>query len=517
MSRVPEPVEDPQHTPPARLVIDVAVTDDATSGLMVVRVEPPDGDIGADAAGEAMSGAMAALAGAGIVHGIDGDAMRAALDARDGVARPVAHATPPIPPRHGRNVFPLDERTRADALLTGPAGTVIARQEPAGPGTAGVDVLGRPIMPEEPRTPELEAGPGTRLVEGADGVQEVHSVEDGRPKCSATTAAVETTVRTQVIRPAAVCRIHGTLVVQGDVEEGARVCASGSLVVGGIVAQAEARAEAGVSVSGACVGSEVRAGARRAASRRLLTALDRAVEELALLDAAAAQLVGGSAATARPLAEDAAMRILLERRFDGLPGLWTAAAGAMRADGQMAGVATPARGVPADVADRLASLSSGGAFARADIASARSALEADLERLRSAAPASADVRAAYLQACVVEAAGNLIVTGSGTYNTHASVEGDRLAEGPGATVRGGAFHGGGAVKVAELGAPGEARVLVELTGPARPGVRLSAALAHPGVEIIVAGRELRLERTMLNLTVGCDEENRVVRTGESTG
>jgi hypothetical protein len=127
------------------------------------------------------------------------------------------------------------------------------------------------------------------------------------------------------------------------------------------------------------------------------------------------------------------------------------------------------------------------------------------------------VRAAYLQACRVEASGGLTVTGSGTYNTDAVIGGDLDARAPGSTVRGGGFQVGGAVRVAELGAPGEARVVIDLTGPPRTGLRLSAAVAHPGVEITLAGHRVRIERTTLNLAVGCDEEMRVVRSGDIVG
>jgi hypothetical protein len=398
-----------------------------------------------------------------------------------------------------------------------PAGALIARRDPAREGSPGTDVTGHPVEPPEPRIPDLEAGNGARVGEGAGGVLEAHAIEDGRPSLSGATIAVEPAVRAQEVHPAATHSVFGTLVVQGDVGEGAHVSATGSVVVGGIVAQAHVDGEAGVAVTGSCVGSRVRAGAHQAACLRVHAELSAALEELALLDASAEQLVAGSAGTARPIPEEAALRVLVERRFTGVPERWAEAAKVVRADGEAALMSQEGRDAVTGMARAVGDLLSGGRIARSDLTHVRDAVATDMERLGSVGAVGAEVRAAYLQACHIEASGGLTITGSGTYNTDAVIGGDLVAEAPGSTVRGGELHVGGSVRVAELGAPGEARVVIVLSGPPRPGVRLTAAVAHAGVEIVMAGHQVRIARTTLNLALGCDEENRVVRSGEVAG
>jgi len=106
------------------------------------------------------------------------------------------------------------------------------------------------------------------------------------------------------------------------------------------------------------------------------------------------------------------------------------------------------------------------------------------------------VEAAYLQACRVQTAGSLILTGHGTYNVDAEVGGDLRAHGAGATLRGGTVRVHGMLVITELGAPAGApvRVVIEGTGGPR---RLTADVAHPGVEISCGGREIVLEATAL--------------------
>jgi uncharacterized protein len=482
-----------------------------------VHAEPPDGRRAEGDASASMPRAAAALAAAGVVHGLDDAAIGEALAAADGLPRPVAIATPATPPVDATIVLLHADRLRADSLFSVPAGTLIARREPPRKGRPGTDVSGRPLDPPEPRIPDLDAGEGVRIAEGPDGVRDAYATEDGRPSLSGSKIAIDTTARAGEVRAAATHHVCGTLVVQGDIDEGSRVSATGSVVVGGMVAQAHVDGETGVAVAGSCVGARVRAGARQAACRRVHAELSGALEQLQQLDAAAEQLVAGSAGSTRPIPEEAALRVLVERRFTEIPECWRSAARVVRADGESALMSDQGREAVAALADTLNGLLSGGRLGRSDIARARAALAPDVERLDSMAPVPAEVRASYLQACQVEASGGLTVTGSGTYNTDAVIGGDLVAEAPGSTVRGGSFHVGGAVRVAELGAPGEARVAITLTGPPRPGVRLAAAIAHAGVEIFMSGHQVRIERTTLNLALGCDEENRMVRSGEVAG
>jgi hypothetical protein len=109
-----------------------------------------------------------------------------------------------------------------------------------------------------------------------------------------------------------------------------------------------------------------------------------------------------------------------------------------------------------------------------------------------------------------------VLTGAGTYNVDASVGDDLRALGAGATVRGGTLHVGGRLLTTELGAPGGAPVKIVLEG-AGGGERLRAGVAHPGVEVVCGTRRMAIETTVLNLSVGIDEENRVVSSEHGLG
>ena len=150
------------------------------------------------------------------------------------------------------------------------------------------------------------------------------------------------------------------------------------------------------------------------------------------------------------------------------------------------------------------------------VRSAAQSLSRAVLMMRSTAGHTSDVEAAYLQACRVQTAGSLILTGHGTYNVNADVGGDLRAHGAGATLRGGTVRVRGMLVATELGAPAGAPVRVVLEGLGGPR-RLTAAVAHPGVEISCGGREIVLEATALNLSVGFDEDNRVVCSEDPLG
>ncbi|MEW6583072.1 MAG: flagellar assembly protein A, partial [Actinomycetota bacterium] len=111
--------------------------------------------------------ARAALAAAGVVHGLDEDALAAALAAPGGSAV-VAHATRATPPVDAAVTIPVEAQL-SDPLHTVRAGTLLARKTPAVPGRDGTTVLGTPIPAPAPKDPVLDAGPGARLDARDDG------------------------------------------------------------------------------------------------------------------------------------------------------------------------------------------------------------------------------------------------------------------------------------------------------------------------------------------------------------
>jgi len=505
----------PFPTGESGVVVEAGVDGHATEAWMIVRREPtdPPPPAASDGDGDAPDPGATALARAGVVHGIDAAAVADALAAADGSRRIVARATPPRPPVDALVTRPDAAAADADPLFSVPAGALLAHRTPARDGAPGTDVRGAQIAPAAPRVLELTAGPGARAIERDDGTLEVHATEEGRPVWRGAVAAVEGTLRAAAVDGGGAARhVHGGLTVAGDVGEGANLSVSGVLTVAGLVTHAHITAEGGVVVMGSCVGTNVRAGARRAAAARLAGALRSALDDLATLGSGATQLLSAAAQGPRPLRPAAAVRMLIDRRHASLPDVWRGLATALRADAAVAGVPDDAPALVDTVARAFADAH--GTVTPEGIAGWRAALTPTAVALAHTSSGSSDVRVGYLQASRVETPGDLIVTGAGTYNTDVEIGGDLVAEAPGATVRGGDLRVAGTVRVAELGAPGGARVVVTLLGPPAAGMRLVARVAHQGAEVVVAGRIIRIERRTLNLVVGCDEDNGVVHSGD---
>lgn len=498
---------------PAALGVEVAVTEGADRALLTVRAEPATGERRSDVDADAIARAAAALAAAGVVHGVDDAAVGEAVRAADGQPRTVARHTPPTPPTDARIVLDHIAAMRDDPLFTVPAGTRIAHRTAAAEGMAGTAVTGAAVPPPEPRVPELEPGPNARLADDGE-VLAIHAEVDGRPAPAGAKVGIDPAVRAQEVPPGAQVRVHGTLQVAGDVGEGARMAASGRIEVAGLVSHAHLEAEDGIAVTGSCLATTLHAGVHRTACRALVAPLVAALDELLALDAQLGQLLAGLPPGARAPDEAGALRMLAVRHHAELPDRWRAAAQAVARHGEAAHLDPQARAAVVAMSRQVDELPAGGSLTRAAIAALRAATAAERERLVATPAEGAGVRAGYLQGCHVECSGDLVITGGGTYNTDARVGGDLVAESPDATVRGGHLHVAGAVRAGELGAPGGARVEIHLEGPVRPGPRLSARLAHPGVEITLHGQPISIAHTTLNPSLGCDEENRVTRTGE---
>jgi hypothetical protein len=500
----------PEASPTGALIFEVRIVSGGAEAELTVRPDPPGSFPPADAA--AVEQAVAALRRSAVVHGVDEPAVQEAVAAADGVPRTVARATLPEPPEDGTLELLFAERVADDPFHTVRAGTLLARKTPPRPGTDGVSVTGSPLLAPRPRDPAVSAGAGAAASGEPGAALEIHAEIDGRPRMRGAAVAVDDTVTvTGVGVGAGEVRIHGSLVVAGDVVEGSRVVASGRVTVAGIVDHARLESVLGITVGGACMGSRLRAGALQGVYARLLAALGRADEDAAALCNMTGQVVLQAAQAGRRVPAGRALTALLKSRY---PDLGNALAGAA-AIATASTVPVPPEILSAIVeAERAVDAAGAGeGVPPARMARLATALGAAIREMGQAAGDPAHVTASYLQACRIEAGGGLTLTGVGTYNTDVVVGGDLRAEAAGATVRGGELRVGGAVRVRELGAPGGARVLVVLEGAHGGPDRLRAGVAHPGVEVLCAGRRVVVDAKTLNLAVGFDEENGVVRSG----
>jgi len=245
----------------ARLRLSLA--DDGSSAEVLVTAGPPATRRDLDAL----------LAGAGVVTGLDHEAL-AALAARladetfEGEAI-VARGRTPRPGTPGRIELAYQPGLRAglvsangcidfherSMLASVRAGDLVATIVPPEPGVAGFDVRGRvlPVAPVAPAVVHLGRGvrryPDGRVVAAIDGVV----------LCGAggTIDVVPLWMHdTDVDLRSGNLRIHGTLIVHGDVTSGFTATATGDVIVHGMI---DGVVEAGGSVM---VGCAVQGGSR---------------------------------------------------------------------------------------------------------------------------------------------------------------------------------------------------------------------------------------------------------------
>lgn len=490
---------------------EIAITGAGLGATLTIPGPAPEGTT--DEA--LLRGALDALLSAGVVHGLERGLVAAAVAARDGRPHAIARGTAPLAPLDGRLDLHFPDGEARDPLHTLPAGTLLARCTPPSPGADGVSVTGEPLPAAAPRAPVVSAGEGAEESVVGEGVTVVRSLIDGHPRIEGDVVHVDPVIRVPVLRHSPTARrVFGSLEVASGLPDGARISVSGDLRVAGDVGQAELESGGDIRISGSCVGSQLNAGALASTHRSLLAALGDADADVVSAAVMAAQLVASAAAGGRRMGDRDALRAVLTSRFSDLPRALSEAVRVLHGPG----VAVEQR-----VSEAVtAAADAVGAAARGDLATVESvrvagqALSRAVLMMRSTAGQGSDVEVAYLQACRVQTAGCLTLTGHGTYNVDADVGGDLRARAAGATVRGGTLRVHGALVTTELGAPAGApvRVVLEGLGGAR---RLRADVAHPGVEILCGGREIVLGATALNLSVGFDEENRVVCSEDPLG
>ncbi len=379
----------------------------------------------------------------------------------------------------------------------------------------GVAVTGEVLPAPAPRAPRASAGEGAEAAVVGDGVTVVRSLVDGHPRIEADVIAVDPVVRVPELRPRpGAIHIFGSLEVGSGLYEGARISVTGDLRVAGDVERATLESGGDIRVSGSCLGSELKAGALASVHRTLLATLGDTDADMSSAVVMASQLVATAAAAGRRLSEREALRAVLSSRFSGLD---RALAEAVRVlHGPSVSVEERVFEAVTTAVEAIGAATRGEHVTLEAVTAAAKGLSRAVLMMRSTAAHTSDVEAAYIQACRVETRGSLILTGHGTYNVEADIGGDLRAHGAGATVRGGTMRIAGCLVTTELGAPGGAPVRVVLEGASGPR-RLVADVAHPGVEVRCASRTIVLEAAALNLSVGFDEENRVVCSEDPLG
>lgn len=195
--------------------------------------------------------------------------LQAQSTAEGAVAVTVAQGTPPKPPVHGRvawggdffaDGFAVDPETgRIDYRQHAGNPIVIANQHlavvyPPEPGSAGVDVYGRPVQPDRPKPYLLRAG--KNIIDAGGG--QYSAACPGRVRLTGGVLQVDDVLDISGSVGLETGNINhpGTVTIHGDIEEGAAVVAEGDVEVHGIVEGATVRCGGDLYVHGGILGSQ---------------------------------------------------------------------------------------------------------------------------------------------------------------------------------------------------------------------------------------------------------------------
>lgn len=226
------------------------------------------------------------VAEAGLKHGLDPTALRAALlPAPQPRELIIARGTPPVICTDGACDLLVAERPPLvpnaqgfldfhgwSSVVEVHAGQVLARCTTAKTGRAGCDVLGavQPLVPGRDADPAELAGDGVEVVTGADGGPELHASRSG---ILARQGDGRLTVLSVLLIDGDVDLGTGSLdtvlpiVIHGDIKHGFSVKSGSDIVVGGLVEDARVSAQGNLEVRGGIL-----PGAQRVKAHGSLTA-----------------------------------------------------------------------------------------------------------------------------------------------------------------------------------------------------------------------------------------------------
>lgn len=460
-----------------------------------------------------------ALAHAGVVYGIDDEAIQALVARTElEVKGVVARGTPPTEPVDGHvrpyrshqsdlGIDTSEDALKVDLLDRGEVlsvneGDIVGEWIEPEPGQDGRNVRGEPVRARKPKPVRVKLGKGVSREEGS---RFIVAVRMGRPVI--TEKLVDVVPSYDVPGDVNVATGHvefaGDVSVRGNVEESLRVRAGGSVAISGMVFR-KARVEAGGSVSAkGVVGGYVEAGGNSGVYtpvvnllRRLAPLYQGAVENLRRIQSTL-QATGAT----QPLG--VYFKALLERHYSGATRL---------AEGLGTFLNNPKHQIDDELKDALASivrhLTGRGPLRVSsvdDLTSFAELLEIIPVELE-ARISEADVKVGYLQNAEIVSGGTVIVTGRACYNSKVIARNGFQA--PGATVRGGTINvTHGSVVAKEIGSPAApaTEILVAADGV------IKAEMIYPNVLCTVGTRHHRIESLRRRVEIRLDPQTGELR------
>lgn len=448
-------------------------------------VEPPELTV---------EGAMAKLAEAGIVYGIDAAAVNTLTAERPSIPMLVAKGREPEEPVDGSIKFFFTEigekdidpnATRVDlydriSIPWVQPGDVLAEKTDPQPGKPGTDVYGKPIRPGNYRNPVLSAGEGVELVN--EGRQAV-AVREGRPILEGKTIKVIPTFVVPKNADASTghIRFSGDVMVSGDVLDRIEIISGGVVEVRVLVSHAKVMGQQGVIVRKGVIGAQIRAGGVSAESKSALSVVQVLSLQLEALLRAVRQLLRDPRMQEAGIPEGQLVGQLLEGRFKDIPKQVVVLEDHAASSPDLFHRFTHL--VPA-LRQKLIGLGRSTISSSSELQPLMKSLQDLALFLEAMQAADADIEVQSLQNAVLEASGKVVINGAGCY--YSAITAGRGVKAPRGLLRGGrvVVHEGN-IEFKELGGPGGVTTEIAVVGKGM----IMAQTVYPNVTISIGGEK----------------------------
>lgn len=209
----------------------------------------------------------------------------------------------------------VDFRECTKKIISVEPGNVIIEKTLGVPGQAGVDVYGERVEPKEPEKVYLQAGNGTELNE--DGTILTANIA-GQPEIQESRNHYHVSIQPNLVHEGNVSidsgnlRFKGNIHVKGDVHEGMLVSATGEVQIGGLVSNADVVSGSDLVIDGNLLASKLEAGAAMTSVKELLPVIDFLQNSVSKLQLAAQHAVSRLQGKAPP---GKVVALLLEQKF----------------------------------------------------------------------------------------------------------------------------------------------------------------------------------------------------------
>lgn len=455
-----------RHQGVERKLADQSPTSSLALRVLELRIEPEP---------PTLQEALSALQDAGVVYGVDEDAVAKCV-ASPGSTSTVATGLAPV---EGNNGYVEQLVDFKELFMVGVlAGTPLARRVRKIEGTDGRDVSGGKITVVQVRDARLRVGVGASIDE--EGILVISTV-NGAPTCDAEgkIEVMHELVLSAVDSGSGDVNFTGSIRVEGNVGEGRTVTAQNELHVVGSVDRAHLESGASLTVEGPIMSSVLRAGADRALAATIADRVLTLPRMLGIVAAQARQFRDASTDRGQELSHGLSIQLVLENMHRSVLQDIASVLHDLKAAGSAYQKLTH------QVAGWLKRLSTAANMSLTqeeyqDILVEVGALASEVQR---ACDEPSNLHVSYMQASEAEATGVVTVSGKGIYNSRIVAAGGLESKQYEAVLRGGSILSHGRVFVHELGSPAGVTTLVQLGS----GAELNADRAYAGTVITGPG------------------------------